>query len=166
MTFRENDRIFLKKKIRLTQKRKWFHDIKRKRKEKGQEKKIPKIPQRTSTHILVNPRPHTRTKYPIYPTIGTEMAYGPTDIRSACLQKGLTVDGTGAYDILSYHQERRGPHEPPWATWVTSIGQVWLSSQSEWPFGLRRCTVGSRVDGAIGWQWLSRGVISCVGGYS
>src|SRR5258708_34075840 len=116
----------LKKKLNNKKKRKWFHDIKRKRKEKGQEK-IPKIPQRTSTHILVNPRPHTRTKYPIYPTIGTEMAYRPMDIRSACLQKGLTVDGTGAYDILSYHQERGGPHEPPWATWVTSIRWVWLS---------------------------------------
>ena len=23
----------------------------------------------------------------------------------ACLQKGLTVDGAGAYDILSYHQK-------------------------------------------------------------
>ena len=35
-----------------------------------------------------------------------EMAYGPTEIRSACLWKGLTADGAGVYD--TYHTTRKG----------------------------------------------------------
>ena len=35
-----------------------------------------------------------------------EMAYGPMEIRSACLWKGLTADRAGAYD--TYHTTRKG----------------------------------------------------------
>jgi len=78
-------------------------------KKKERPKRNPKILQRTSTHVLATPDP---IPGPITPSTQPAEQKWPTGQQKsdfACLQKGLTADGTGAYDILSYHQEKLRP---------------------------------------------------------
>src|SRR6266436_10453466 len=92
--------------INITRKKENGSMIKRKKEKKRLRKKFPKILHRTSTYILVTPDPipDQNTHLPNH-RHGSGLT-GQQESDFACLQRGLTADGTGAYDILSYHQER------------------------------------------------------------
>src|SRR5258708_11092395 len=79
----------------------WFHEIK--------EKRNPKNLQRTSTHVLATPDPIPEPITPSTQPAEQKWPMGQQKSDFACLQKGLTVDRAGAYDILSYHQKKVRP---------------------------------------------------------
>ena len=83
--------------------------IKRRKKEKKGPERNPKNFQRTSIHILATPDPIPGPITPSPQPSEWKWPMGQQKSEFACLQKGLTVDRTGAYDILSYHQERLRP---------------------------------------------------------
>ena len=79
--------------------------IKKKIKEKGQEKKFLRSSKRTSTHVLTTPDPIPDSIAHL-PNHQNGNGLQANRNQSACLQKGLTVDRAGVYD--TYHTTRKG----------------------------------------------------------